>query len=260
MELGLSAIPTMEETKIMTRILLMVFAITALCGMQVSPAAAQSSGNWSCFDDQSQRPIELILSACSLAIDDPGTSMSEKTNALLTRGWIYIKLEKYDRAISDFTHAIGWQRTLSEAYLGRADAYEKRGDYSHAMADYDQLIEMHPHDSRAFNDRCWNRAVQGQQLELALSDCNQAVTLSPNDADILDSRCFVNFRMSQYSSAIGDCDAVLKIYPKRAPSLYVRGLAKLKTGDTAGGNADIAAAEALDSTVAQTYAGYGVKP
>ena len=40
----------------------------------------------------------------------------------------------------------------------------------------------------------------------------------------------------------------------------MRGLAKLKSGDRAGGNADIAAAAALDPKIAAIYAGYGVKP
>jgi len=40
----------------------------------------------------------------------------------------------------------------------------------------------------------------------------------------------------------------------------VRGLAKLKTNDASGGNADIAAAKALDPTIADTYTAYGVGP
>lgn len=56
------------------------------------------------------------------------------------------------------------------------------------------------------------------------------------------------------------CTSALAIDPKHESSLYIRGLARLKTGDVAGGNADIAAAEAIDAKVADTYAGYGVKP
>jgi hypothetical protein len=43
-------------------------------------------------------------------------------------------------------------------------------------------------------------------------------------------------------------------------SLYVRGLSKLKTGDTAGGEADISAAKVLYKDIAEMYARYGVKP
>jgi hypothetical protein len=45
---------------------------------------------------------------------------------------------------------------------------------------------------------------------------------------------------------------------KDAGSLYGRGMAKLKTGDTVGGNVDIAAAKAIKPEIAEEYAGYGV--
>ena len=47
--------------------------------------------------------------------------------------------------------------------------------------------------------------------------------------------------------------------PKDADSLYGRGVAKLRSGDRAGGEADIAAAQAIKADIAQVYAGYGVK-
>lgn len=46
---------------------------------------------------------------------------------------------------------------------------------------------------------------------------------------------------------------------KDANSFYGRGLAKLKAGDKAGGEADIATAKAIKADIAQLYAGYGVK-
>jgi hypothetical protein len=48
--------------------------------------------------------------------------------------------------------------------------------------------------------------------------------------------------------------------PKFARSLYLRGLSRLKTRDAAGGDADIAAAKAIDPKIADEYARYGVTP
>jgi hypothetical protein len=45
---------------------------------------------------------------------------------------------------------------------------------------------------------------------------------------------------------------------KDADSLYARGVAKLKKGDSAGGNADIAAAKAIKPDIAAVSAGYGI--
>ena len=77
---------------------------------------------------------------------------------------------------------------------------------------------------------------------------------------LLRSRCLVRYRLGDFANAMADCDAALKHNSTMSTSLYVRGLAKKRLGYAELGNADIAAATALDSKIADTYAGYGVKP
>jgi tetratricopeptide (TPR) repeat protein len=79
----------------------------------------------------------------------------------------------------------------------------------------------------------------------------------PNNAATLDSRAFVFLKMTQFDAAVSDFDAVLRIDPKLAFALYGRGLARLKNED-ATGEADIAAAKALQADIAEEYARYGV--
>jgi hypothetical protein len=43
-----------------------------------------------------------------------------------------------------------------------------------------------------------------------------------------------------------------------ASALYLRGIAKLKSGE--GGDGDLAAAQTLDPKIAQTFEKYGMKP
>jgi hypothetical protein len=63
--------------------------------------------------------------------------------------------------------------------------------------------------------------------------------------------------MSQ--SAIADYDAALKIKPNQASSLYGRGIGKLRIGKAAEGKADIAAAKAINSGIADEFASYGIR-
>jgi hypothetical protein len=63
-----------------------------------------------------------------------------------------------------------------------------------------------------------------------------------------------------FPQAITDANSALAIDPKMPSSLYVRGLANLKSGNATEGNADIAAAKSIDAKIADTYAGYGVAP
>ena len=51
----------------------------------------------------------------------------------------------------------------------------------------------------------------------------------------------------------------LEINSKLASSLYGRGLAKLKKGDRVGAHADMAAAKAINTNIAQELARYGIK-
>jgi tetratricopeptide (TPR) repeat protein len=68
----------------------------------------------------------------------------------------------------------------------------------------------------------------------------------------------VQLKLGAFDRAIADYSAALAQKPKDADSLYGRGVAKLKLGDTAGGNADIVAAKALEADIAETYIGYGI--
>jgi hypothetical protein len=53
----------------------------------------------------------------------------------------------------------------------------------------------------------------------------------------------------------------MRIDAKSAQGLYGRGLAKLKKGDAAGGNADIAAAKAIKPDIAEDWTrDLGVQP
>ena len=75
----------------------------------------------------------------------------------------------------------------------------------------------------------------------------------------MDSRGLVRLRLGDYDKAISDYDDSLKLSPKNAWSLYGRGMAKRKKGDTAGSQADLAAAKALRADIAEEFAKFGVK-
>jgi tetratricopeptide (TPR) repeat protein len=64
--------------------------------------------------------------------------------------------------------------------------------------------------------------------------------------------------MGDLDKAIADYDAALAIQPKVVWSLYGRGLAKQRKGMKSEGDADIAAALALDPRIADKAKRYGV--
>jgi TPR repeat len=69
----------------------------------------------------------------------------------------------------------------------------------------------------------------------------------------------VYLKLNMIKDAIADYDAALKLRPNLASSLYGRGIGKLRTGNAAEGNADVAAAKAIDAGIASEFAGYGIR-
>jgi lipoprotein NlpI len=86
---------------------------------------------------------------------------------------------------------------------------------------------------------------------LALSDCNQSLSLEPSNPQILDSRGFRYLKIGNLDNAIADFEAALRLDSQLASSLYGRGIAKRKKGDSMGSNADIAAAKSIQPNIDQ---------
>jgi tetratricopeptide (TPR) repeat protein len=152
----------------------------------------------------------------------------------------------------------------AEIRLALGHLYEYLRDYPAAIAQYDRWIDARNSDDpqmpAAHNARCWVRALAGQELDRALSDCNAAVSADPKAAAFLDSRGLVYLRQGRYDKAIADYDAALALNPKLAWSLYGRGLARRHLGQAAAGAADLAAATALAPKIAGEAASVGVLP
>ena len=106
--------------------------------------------------------------------------------------------------------------------------YAKEGDYGHAIADYDRAIGLKPDDQAVFARRGTAYFNQGDYAR-ALADWNEALRLETEDT---------------YNPLV----------------LYDRGVAELKLGRTAEGQADINQAITEDPDAAAMEAVDGVKP
>jgi tetratricopeptide (TPR) repeat protein len=240
-----------------------------------------------------QHAIADLTRACELAPDEPNY-FYERAIARRDSGQPIPALADFDQAIKlKFDHvpalaaraelrlqngdAVAAVEDLDAA--GRAAAKEadvrfRLGlDYQHAdlmaqsAAQYDLWIAAHADDARlgaALANTCWAKALLGQDLKTALSDCNSALRRfgQKNDgsAAILISRGVVRLRLGDYDKSIADFDAALALRPNGAWSLYGRGIAKLRRGRTAEGGADMSAAAAVTPTIAADFARRGITP
>jgi predicted aspartyl protease len=123
------------------------------------------------------------------------------------------------------------------------------------LANMDELIAISPNSPSFLNSRCYQRGLAKINLEGALADCELSLKLRPGASQVIDSKGFVLYQLGRYQDAIDTYDQALKISPNQAPTLFVRGLAKQKLGDAAGGASDIAAAKAIDSDILSAFRG-----
>ena len=100
------------------------------------------------------------------------------------------------------------------AYANRGTAYAVKGDFTRAVADFGAALRMEP----------------------------QMTALYAN-------RGLAYVKLKDYPSELPDLDKAVAADPKDASALYNRGVARRETGNAAGGDADIAAARAIDPNI-----------
>ena len=72
------------------------------------------------------------------------TQIRSYANAYTNRGNAYDKKGDFDHAIEDHTKAIDLDPNNAYAYFNRGNVYDKKGDHDRAIADYTQAIELKP--------------------------------------------------------------------------------------------------------------------
>ena len=108
------------------------------------------------------------------------------------------------------------------------------------------------------NNLCWEKATHEVALDTALADCDAALKIREGEAAFLDSRGFVLLRLGRYQESLDSYDKAIALRPQQAESLFGRGLARRHLGKSAEAAADVAAAKALDDSVDEQFASYGI--
>jgi tetratricopeptide (TPR) repeat protein len=180
--------------------------------------------------------------------------------ALDERGNAYRNRGAYDLAIADYNSAIRIFPGGAAIYFDRGQAHALKRDSGLAITDFNQALQMQPNVEAYLYARCMIRAAAAIELDKALADCNHALQLDSGSGADIDARGFVHFKRGEFAQAINDTSEAIRRDPRRASAFYVRGLAELRSNQTAAGQADLRAAQALDPKVADYYAKWGIRP
>ena len=125
----------------------------------------------------------------------------------------------YTGAIADYTQAIELDPKLAPAYNNRGNAKARLKDYTGAMADYTQAIELDPNYAPAY----LNRGVAKRYLKDdtgAIADYTQAIALDPNYVLAYNNRGLAKARLKDYTGAIADYTKAIALNPNYALAYY----------------------------------------
>lgn len=142
---------------------------------------------------------------------------------------------------------------LATAFDNRGVAYRLKGEYDHALQDYEQAIQLNPSNANAYNNRGIIYRIKGEYGR-AIADYDEAIWLKKGDFPAAYyNRALANADRGEYELSLRDFDVVMRFNPRTALALYARGLTLLKKGDTEAGEIDISAAKAINPNIAEQF-------
>lgn len=239
---------------------LLALALGLLTGIPNATAQTAEQAWAYCNNSNNQYGPEASIEGCTAVIQNAWAHDANMAIALHNRGKAYSAQRDYVRAIADYDQAIRLNPQVASVYYSRGNAFYGQRDYARAVVDRDEAARLDPQNADYQNRRCWDRAMANRELDVARAACDAALRLRPNDAYTLDSRGLVGLKQQRWQDAWNDYDAAARIDATGANYRYGRGVAALRLGRAAEGQADIAAATQLDPHIAATYAGFGVMP
>jgi tetratricopeptide (TPR) repeat protein len=151
---------------------LCLLAITAT--VLVRPAAAQQPGDVSAC--RSEKDRQRAIEMCSRVIADAALPASVRSDALVTRAFIYNLL-----GAIDFQTAVDIDPANTTVRKARAHYHSTSGRFEQAIADYDEAIRIDPSDADGYRARGDVRLKQKHYGE-AIADYRKATELKPIDS------------------------------------------------------------------------------
>jgi lipoprotein NlpI len=209
-------------------------------------------------DSPGMYDAEVSIQGCTAIIRGRSATAHERAAAYRNRGDRYRSINNYDAAFADYGEAIRIDASSPLGFYRRGEIYLRRGQFEPAVADFTRVITLQAERDYGFAARCEARALDN--MNGARADCDQALTLRSDSAQALSGRAVLNMREGTFEAAWQDFNAASASDPAVARYLYGRGLAALRLGRAAEGQADLAAAAQRDNSVVALFAGAGLSP
>lgn len=218
-----------------------VGVISIVAMLAATTAVAQSLPD-ACPGADLGRP-EQAIEACTAAIGSGRLKGTEAVRALMARGVLHhgfgkltygtnrdAAMASFDRAIADFSSAIGLDPRSAPAYMARGTVHLDKLELDQAIADYDTAIQLDPVSARARFMRGYALFSKGDS-DRALADYAEAIRLKPDYADVYEARSRIYVIRRDYAGTIANSTAQIGLDLKDGNAYLARADAYRALGD-----------------------------
>ncbi len=151
-------------------------------------------------------------------------------SAYLQRAQAHARQGNFEQAIADYTQALELQPADAALLRRRALAYLRKQDLDQAIADYTEALRLEPRNVEAHANRGLAYA-QRNEHDKAIADYTEAIHLNPRDEGLYYNRGHAHFSRGEYEQAIADYSEVLRRDPRHTWALAQRGKAQVLCGE-----------------------------
>jgi len=170
----------------------------------------------------------------------------------VNRGFAYLSKGDYSRALADFNQAIQLQPNFTDAYFNRSVVYLLQQDYDLALTDLNRVIQFRPDFALAYAKR-GSVYFFKDDYDHALKDINRAIQLQADSELFYSMRGEVYAKQNDFDHAIADFNQVIKLQPKLADGYRSRGRSYEEKKDYDHAIADYTQAIKLEPNNADPY-------
>ena len=145
------------------------------------------------------------------------------------RGVAYYQMQDTRRAIDEIKRAVQIDSTFVQGYVNLGDILRIAGDWSSAVKNYTQAIELKPDGHIIYNNRGVTYFKWGEKyLPKAIEDFSKAIELKPDYATAYENRGNMYYILKDSQKALGDYREYARLAGSKANQTILERIAELE--------------------------------